>query len=216
MPTWLAKIWIWCVTLTGRIKWSKFVSWLRGGKPYWDLTPDELAVIREMLASNYYVILTYRKTHLSSYGIGFIGWLKTGKWSRYTHSLMNLEGPVVNDDDFRLVEATGKGVHLSTFEEVFDCDRVCLLRPKGYDATDWIDAMDALLQNQGKPYDNLFNLADDTSVSCVELVRDALMAAPDYAANFAAFERDIAKRKNLIPQMFRDCPDFEVVIELIH
>ena len=37
---------------------------------------------------------------------------------------------------------------------------------------------------------------------------------PDYYTNFANFEKLIAERKNLTPQMFYECPDFEVVFEI--
>jgi hypothetical protein len=40
------------------------------------------------------------------------------------------------------------------------------------------------------------------------------MAEPDYQENFANFEKMIKERKNLTPQMFYDCPDFEVVYEV--
>jgi hypothetical protein len=74
--------------------------------------------------------------------------------------------------------------------------------------------MDKAMTEIGKPYDSLFDLKNDNALSCVELGRTALMAEPNYYTNFANFEEMIRKRKNLTPQMFYECPDFEVVYEI--
>jgi hypothetical protein len=67
----------------------------------------------------------------------------------------------------------------------------------------------------GKPYDALFDLLDDSEMSCVELVRDALKKDNrEYEKLFPEFEKSIAEKKNLTPQMYRDCPEFEVVLEI--
>ena len=69
------------------------------------------------------------------------------------------------------------------------------------------------MHKNGLPYDDLFCLVDRSEVSCVEMCRIALQAEPNYAENFAELEKAIAKYKNLTPQMYRDCSDFEVVYE---
>jgi hypothetical protein len=178
------------------------------------LTDEELSKIKEALKPNYYVILTRRNNHLTTYLISFANFFLTGKFSYWSHSLMNLENEVNSVDDFILVEAIGKGVTLSHFNEVFDVNGVALLKPKNITIEKWTLILDKARQNVGKPYDSLFDLKNDSAVSCVELVRDALQADPDYATNFAEFEALISKRKNLTPQMFYDCPDFEVVYEV--
>jgi hypothetical protein len=40
------------------------------------------------------------------------------------------------------------------------------------------------------------------------------MGLPDYEVRFRRFEDLIQKRKNLTPQMFYECDDFEVVFEV--
>lgn len=202
--------------------WKSFVNWvvITIGKIHWGykdgLTESELQKVREYLTPHYYVILTHRKNHLSTFFVGLASWLVSGKWSYWAHALMNLENDVGSDDDFRLVEATGAGVHYSPFDLVFMVHGVVLLKPKNMSADRWTAVMDKARTEIGKPYDSLFDLTSDKALSCVELVRTALMAEPDYETNFANFERMIKENKNLTPQMFYDCPDFEIVYEVRH
>lgn len=196
------------------------VDWfiLSIGKIHWKfkngLSEDELNNVRRLLTPNYYIIVTHRDNHLSTFFVGLAGWFLTGKWSYWSHALMNLEDAVQSDSDFRLIEATGSGTHYSEFNEVFDVHGVALLKPKNMTIDDWTLVMDKANTELGKPYDSLFDLKNDNALSCVELVRTALQADPDYAVNFAEFERMIQENKNLTPQMFYDCPDFEVVYEV--
>jgi uncharacterized protein YycO len=127
---------------------------------------------------------------------------------------MNLEDEVNSDNDFRLIEATGSGTHYSPFDLVFRVHGVVLLKPKNMSAEHWTKVMDKANSELGKPYDSLFDLRNDQRLSCVELVRSALMAEPDYEKNFANFEAMIKSRKNLTPQMFYECEDFEIVYEV--
>jgi uncharacterized protein YycO len=123
----------------------------------------------------------------------------------------NIENPE-DRGQYKFVEATAKGVAYATFDEVFACDRVCLLTPKNISNEEWTKIIDALLVQVGKPYDDLFDLADSTHVSCVEVVLDALKAA-DYGDDFVHLASMIADEGNLVPQMYRDCPDFTVAVE---
>ena len=169
-------------------------------------------IIHEMLAANYYVILTRRSNHISTYMTSFATRVLTGKWGFWSHALANLEDEVKDPSDFRLIEATGKGIGYSSFDQVFgDVDAVALLKPKKVTAEEWTIIMDGLKTNLGKPYDNLFDLADSTAMSCVELVRAGLKTIPNYETEFADFEKMIAQSSNLSPQTFFECPDFEVV-----
>jgi hypothetical protein len=196
--------------------WERFVDWFitTSGKVHWSpsnlLRPDDLDTIRGMLAKDYYIIVTWRSNHLSAYFTSFANLVLTGHWGRWSHVLMNLEDGVGSDDDFRFVEAIGVGSKLSTFSEVTDVNGIALLRPKRMPIEDWTAVLDKAKTEVGKPYDTLFNLKDDTKVSCVELARDSLQAEPDYAQNFPDLERLIAKGHNLSPDMFYNCTDFEV------
>jgi hypothetical protein len=129
---------------------------------------------------------------------------------------MNMEGDVANDEDFRLIEATGTGVHYSTFGQIFDCDSVCILKPKMFAAEDWTNVMDKLRSELGKQYDTLYDLSNDQKVSCVELVRTALQGSSNYSKDFPDFEDLISTYGTLTPQMFYDCEDFDIVYEARH
>jgi hypothetical protein len=192
----------------GKINWtSKKVA-----------TAEELKTVHDKLISNYYIIMTRHNGHLSTYAISLAHFLLTGRWGYYGHVLMNLEDTVDNDDDFRLIEAIGTGVTYSPFNRVLDaqCGSVALLKPKSMSLEYWTTVLDRAKTELGKPYDTLFDLSNDRSLSCVELVRVALQKEPNYTTDFANFEAMITKSKNLDPQMFYECPDFEIVYEFRH
>lgn len=180
------------------------------------VTEDEKAKLNAYLIPNYYVILTRNNNHLSSYIIGLGDLLYEHKYGYWGHALMNMENEVVNETDFRFVEAIGSGVQYATFEEVMGVNSVALLRPKNMSVEAWTAVLDKAHKDVGKPYDTLFDMAQDKKLSCVELVRDALMAEPNYATDFANFEAMVQKYKKLTPQMFYDCPDFVVEFEIRH
>lgn len=179
------------------------------------LTKEERQHLISLFAKGYYIILTGNNYHLSSIAVKTMGWLKTGKYSRYSHALMNCDNFDSPDDvdDFKFMEATVAGVHYATFDQVFDCDTVCILSPSYISNEEWTGVIDELIRHEGKPYDDLFRISDNSHISCVELVRNALMKEPEYEKSFCHFESMIKKEGNLLPQMFRDCPDFEVVYE---
>ncbi len=191
------------VTLIGKINWKNKNL----------LDHYQRDQIREMLKNDYYIILTRNNSHLSSYAISFANFILTGKFSYYAHALMNFEDKVDTDADFRLIQATGAGVNYTSFDEVFAVNGVTLLKPKSMKIEEWTLILDKAKSDVGKPYDTLYDLADDNKLSCVELVRDALKADPNYSANFSHFEKMITKNKNLTPQMYYDCDDFEIVLE---
>lgn len=198
------QLYHWLAQIPPKISWGKT-----------KITAAQKAQLAEDLASGYYVILTGSNHHFSSIIVSFMSWVKTGKWARYSHVLMNCDNitDAADTKSFKFMEATSVGVHYNTFDEVFDCDYVCLLTPKNVSNDEWTRIIDALLAQQGKPYDDLFDLSDSTHVSCVELVLDALKAA-DYKDDFANLDAMIRREKNLVPQMYRDCPDFTVKVEL--
>lgn len=209
------KIYQKIVNIISKIKWNCIRALFNKGI-YYSLTEEDHNKLRQMLSESYYIILTKRKSHFTTYLIGLLSLIKTGKWSDYTHALMNVD--IIDDpkqwEKFKLMEATGIGVSYSTFMEVFDCDSVCLLKPKNVDLVEWNQILDKTRFQNGLPYDDLFDLADSSRVSCVEMVLNSLKAEKDYKDDFKDLEVIINKVGNLTPQMLRDCTDFEVVFEV--
>jgi hypothetical protein len=180
------------------------------------LTAIEKDQIRQMLTEDYYIILTRNNNHLSTYAIAFANLVLTGKFSYWGHALMNFEDKVTTDADFRLMQATRAGVGYATFDEVFNVNSVVLLKPSKMSISAWTDVLDKAKTELGKPYDTLYDLANDNALSCVELVRNSLQADANYTANFIHFEALISKSKNLTPEMFYGCSDFEIAYEIRH
>lgn len=194
------------VVAVGKVEWKATNT----------LTEDEKAKIKQYLGPNYYIICARRKNHLSTYFIGLGDLIFRGKFGHYSHVLMNVEADNPSDDDFKLIEALGSGVQYSPFEKVFNCHSVALLKPRCMSAEKWTAVLERAQKEEGVPYDTLFDLSDSSAMSCVESVRTALMAEPNYAVDFARFEKMVASSYKLTPQMFYDCPDFEVVYEVRH
>lgn len=197
----LKKIFESFIQALGRIDWEQ-------KNP---LTQEDKDQIQKLLTKDYYIINTRRSNHLSTYAIAFSNLVLAGKWGFYSHVLMNLEDEAQSPEDFRLIEAIGRGTTYSTFDYVFgSIDACALLKPKTVTIDEWTLIMDKANSELGKPYDTLFDLKNDNALSCVELIRAALMSLPNYETRFANFEKMIKKNKNLTPQMFADCDDFEV------
>jgi hypothetical protein len=185
-------------------------------KVHWEqkatLTPGELDFIRERCTKDYYIIATRKRNYLTTTLISIGNLILTGSWGNYSHVLMNLEDEVEVDTDFRFIEATGVGVHYSTFDEVFTTiDSVALVVPANMSVTEWTTALDRAKTYLGRPYDNLFDLKSDLEINCVELISLALSETADYETNFANFEKLVKEKKKITPDMFVDCPDFKVV-----
>lgn len=201
------------IELLAKIHWNPIRALFNNGI-FWSLTEEDWNRLHDLLSKNYYIILTRNSAHMSTYLVSIGTLFNDKRWGHWGHALMNLEGDDPTKDDFKLMEATGKGTHFSTFWEVFTCDSVALLKPKNLSADEWTAVMDKLLKQEGKEYDTLCDLANDQKVNCVEMCRTALRGEPNYETDFANFEAMIAKNKNLTPESFYHCPDFEVVWEV--
>jgi len=212
----LRNIVAWTVPKISWISWNSLKALFNGGV-FFELQEKDWNKIESYLAKSHYIILTRNSSHLSTYFVALGHLLARGKWGFWGHALMNVE----EDDDpnidtgYRLVEATGKGVHYSSFYEVFTCDAVVLLKPKGVTDKEWFNVMQAAKKELGKPYDNLMDLLSDDNVNCVELIRIGLKALPNYEQRFANLEKIIAEEGlNLTPDMLYNCSDFEIVLEI--
>lgn len=179
------------------------------------LSPKTVDTLRVALTKDYYLICVRSSNLLSAWVVGLTDWVMTGKFGFYAHCLMNLENEVRGDEDFKLVEATPRrGVSYSMFEKVFSsASSVALLKPKTFTIENWTKVMDKSRTYVGRKYDTLFDFANDNKLSCIELVRNALQADPNYHINYANFEALLKKHGKLTPDMLYNCPDFEVVFE---
>lgn len=194
-----------------KINWCPLKALFNDGV-YWNLKEEDHEELRDLLEKNYYVILVRHGCHLSTAFIWiaskFIG--SEGFWA---HVLMNVDNEA-DHNKFAFMEATGIGMNRASFMKVFDCDAAALLKPKNMTIEDYTAAIDQYVSEQGKEYDDFGDLANDKAVNCVESVRSALQKVPGYAEKFPNFEALIKKHNGqLAPQMFYDCPDFEIVWE---
>src|ERR1700744_5322353 len=87
---WIYKAINFLLTSIGTITWCGPRALFNGGI-YYDLTEIDHDKLSILLAKNYYIILIYRKAHLSSYLCGLANLIKTGKWSSWSHALMNVD-----------------------------------------------------------------------------------------------------------------------------
>ena len=203
--TFFQKVQIWFIGLLTKIHWNQTAL----------LLEEDNIELKEKFTVDYYIIATRRSNYLTTFFINMGHFLLTGKWGYYNHVLMNLEDEVETDSDFRFIEATGRGTHYSTFDQVFSgVDAVALIKPKNISLDEWTEALDSIKVYLGVPYDNLFNLKNALEINCVELIHLALRNTKDYDINFAEFEKLVAKKEKITPQMFLDFSDFEVVYEI--
>jgi hypothetical protein len=214
IPTPLLGAWNWLLDVFASIKFDRTVAVLNGGI-YYRLQEQDHDEIRQRLKDNYFIILTRRRSHLTTYLIALVSLFVDRKFAHYTHALMNVEGDLDKLLGYKLIEATGEGVHYSTFMQVFDCDSVVLLSPKGMTPDEWTTVMDAVKDDLGKEYDDFFDITNDKSVSCVELVYWGLMSVPNAEQRFPNLLALIRERGNdLTPQMLYDCGDLDVALEI--
>lgn len=202
------------VGLLGKIKWEGLHKLIHG-KSYCLNLEDWYAISKE-LHKGYFIILTSRKTHLSTYAARFAHFVLTGRWGHYSHALVNVEGERASYgfNDFMFVEAIGKGVVRSTWHEVFNCDSVCILKPRYYSIEEFNATVGSVYADIGKSYDEDFKVFNDQEMSCVEIARERMVDLPGYHEKMRVFEYMIKNEKNLTPEMFRECPDFEVLLEI--
>jgi uncharacterized protein YycO len=180
------------------------------------LTEDDLNVVRQMLAKDYYIVLTRHNGHLSAYAIDFAHLVLTKRKGHYGHVVLNIEDEVLTDDHYQFIEATANGVHYSGFTSIFDqqIGSVCLLKPKSVSIDEWTEIVTKARSDLGKPYDFALNVSQSAALNCVELVRDALRGEDEYLADFPELEAMIVRYgENLDPHMLYECSDLEVVWE---
>jgi hypothetical protein len=190
------------------------LSWIRiaiTGKEYALTAEDHTHLLRLFKKSNY-IILTKRRWSLGSFMVVIASTILTRKKAYWTHGLMNVEGDVGTP---KLMEAIGRGVVISDFFDVFNCDSVSVLRPKmpkGFEMN-WEGLNNEAYNHLGKEYDTLSDILDDQKLNCTEYIWKCLQKVPDADIWFHGLKTLIDQNHNLCPQMFYDCGSFEVVFE---
>lgn len=207
------RLWAKGAKFISGVHWPRLAA-IRNGGLYYRLEEADHDLIRRLLKSYYCFILTRRKSHLTTYTIGLMTWIATKKAAHYTHALMNVEGDLDNNIDFKLIEATSKGVHYSTFMEVFNCDSVAIMKPRGVSLAEWTYVLDEVKADFGREYDMLFDITNNLALSCIELIYDGLKKLPEYRQRFPNFISMIEQQNELTPQMLYDCGDFDVAFEI--
>jgi len=200
----------------GRVTWCSWKALFNHGV-YWKLKESDHNELRRVLAKGYYIILTAGHPALSNPAVKIATYFKSGYWPNFTHALLNadIEEDPLQSQNFKFIEAIETGVVYSSFMRVFDCDVVALLQPKGFTEDEWEKALMRAKDNLGKEYDTLFDLMDDKELSCVELVRDALIHSfntySEYKKRFPNFEAMIERNGwDLTPEMYFRCKDFDL------
>lgn len=202
------------VQLMGKIQWESLRKLFTGRK--YNLTEQDHGRIFSAIKNQPYIILTYRKAHLSTWLVRAAELILNQKWGCYGHVLVAFQRglPVCKYSDIRFVEAIGKGVVDSHWSDVFNVDGVCVLRPIYFDSATLLKQIPEIENDIGKKYDSKLNPYDDNQMACVEVGREIMKHIPGYEKSMRVFESMIARRKYLTPDMFKDCPDFEVVLEI--
>lgn len=216
MKAFAKKLWVAMCDLFAEIKWPGLRALFNKGL-YYDLTEADHDHIRKLMTERYLVVLTRRKCHLTTYLIDIASWYVSKKSAHYAHALMNVEGDKALDGNIGhiLIESTGTGVHFSTFMEVFDVDSVALLAPRGVSVDEWNTAMEYAKKQLGKGYDDFFDLSQNETLSCVELIYWALKQLPEYEQRFPNLNALLQKpNSRLTPQMLYDTGDFDIVFEV--
>ncbi len=205
-------------------KWDR-IKFLFTGREY-DITPLQRDAIRATSGIGIFIWLTRRDSHLSTYlisisdyALSLLSYVKRGfkgqkpKWGFYAHAFTNI-------DSDSYIEAISAGVLESKFDEVFNVDAVACLVPSKLEHDEWINYsskfVETVTSKKGSKYDALFNIKDETEVSCIELIRLSLVHAlgeDEYKLRFKEFEDLISERGNLTPDMLRECGDFRIVFE---
>ena len=191
-------------------------EWLKlklTGKRF-NLTLEDIILVTNKIGPDYYLILTRKDAHLSTYLVNLGHFLKTGNWGFWSHILMNVDNSVDDVNKFLFCEATGTGVHTSKLMDVLNCDAVCLLKLTNYTAKEFTECTDDYLDDVGKEYDCLFDMLNANKMSCVEFVRDQLLHLSNYDQRMTRFRELVCREKSITPDMFYSCMDFEIVLEI--
>lgn len=199
------------MTFLASIRWEWIVRLYK--KPSYMTINDENA-IKRMLFKNYYIIATFDPYSLSGLFVVCATFLLTGKLPKYTHVLFNVEMDNEHDENgvpkFRFVESTSDGVHYSDFKKALGhSKRIALITPKYYSQERFDETIGMVHAYIGRGYDFRYNLEDNLTLSCVELVWQRLKQMEFAEDHFRCLSFLMKYEGNLTPEMFF-CPDFKI------
>ena len=212
----MKKVWDYISAFFSSVSWQKFNALFDSRGVYYNLTKEDLDKIEDIIIRyGPLICLSRRKTHLTTYLISFIStfwvFLKTGKWQStyWTHAF-------IAEDTDTFVEAVWPAVKESTKMEVLDVDAICLLVP---DIAGWAIVGPKFVSEAkriiGTPYDNYFDHTDASKISCIEVVRIALVRSiVNYYELFYETEKILTARGRLTPDIPYDSPDFIKLLEI--
>lgn len=204
------------LNIIGPIRFDRIVFLFTGR--YYKLTSEDRDECRKLMENGHYIWLSRRNTHLTTYIIDFLNYLlgrfKINLHKTYTHAFFNISEDL-------LIEAIGRGVIHSYFDDVFDCDWICAVKINGLSNEEWSQISRKMAANSwkqlNKKYDTVFDIHDDSKLSCVELIRVLIVEAignNKYAEVMSDFERLMQNQGNLTPQMIRNSKSFDIVLEI--
>ena len=170
------------------------------------MTFGEYAKFQLLCDQSPYIIVTRKKSHLTTYLISIGNFLLVGKFGYWSHAAL------ANKEE--VYEALGSGVQKNSLMYALHSDSAALLMPKGMTPEDWSKVLLEAKDNVGKEYDASFDLSSDDKLSCIEYVWDALREVPDHMERWPTFMKSVLSEGNVTPQMLYDSGDFEVVLEV--
>jgi len=207
----MKKLYIFFVNnIIGRIEFTS-LKYLFTGR-YFDLTREDVNFLCNCLQSDRYFGLLRRKVHLTTYLISIGHFILTGKFGYWSHIWANVEDDEADQLSIDIIEAVGKGVIVSPFWDVLNCDAICLLKPKYINDEQWEKVAKEIRGFVGKKYDSFFNINNPDELSCEELLYWGIMSVDDKA--LPGLNRLIKKYGNFTPDMIYSCGDFMICAEI--
>ena len=199
----------------GRINWNGIKYFLTGRE--YNLTDEDINKVIDLLVKERCIVLTRRNSHLTTYLINLAEFmLKLKNGSRFYPARLGYWSHVFTeiskDNRLEIIESIGIGVVKSNYYRAFNVDSICVLKPKYMNDEEMEFANDLAVKYIGALYDTGFNLNDDIRLSCAELVFRSISRTKPYA--LPGLNTMIKRLGNLTPQMFYECGDFEVLLEI--
>ena len=126
----MKKLWAILIGKIGSVEWEDLREKITGKK--YSLTLHDHGMIWAKLTDGPCIILTRRRAHMSTYFVSIGHFLLTGRFGYWSHVCMSFK----DNGKVKILESVGRGVIVSEFFDVFNCDSVCILKPRISDGFD--------------------------------------------------------------------------------